>query len=190
MNSAFLNVRFTERLNNMILTKKISVRTLYLILSFILIVPGCTMNYSFTGASVPPELETISVQYFENRAPVIYPSLSQELTDALKDRFQSRTRLQLTNDLGDADFEGTIVQYRTQPVSVQADEQAHLERLTITVEVTYTNTADPDLDFETRFTRHEDYDARQGLEAVEADLVKKIIDQITEDIFNRAFVNW
>lgn len=148
------------------------------------------MNYSFSGASIPPQLETVSVQYFDNRAPVIYPSLSQELTDDLKDAFQSRTRLRLVNDIGDADFEGFIEQYRTQPVSVQADEQANLERLTISVRVSYTNTADPEQDFETSFSRHEDYDARAGLEAVEAQLVEKIIDQLTEDIFNRAFVNW
>ena len=153
-------------------------------------VQGCTMNYSFTGASIPPQLETISVQYFDNRAPVIYPSLSQDLTDALKDMFQSRTRLRLINEPGDADFEGVIEQYRTQPVSVQADERANLERLTISVRVSYTNTADPEMDFETTFSRHEDYDSRLGLEAVEADLVKKIIDQIAEDVFNRAFVNW
>jgi len=163
---------------------------LYVWLVFILFLPGCSVNYSFSGASIPPQLQTISVQYFDNRAPVIYPSLSQELTDALKDRFQSRTRLRLINDIGDADFEGVIEQYRTQPVSVQADERANLERLTISVRVTYVNTADPEQNFEATFSRHEDYDAVTGLEAVEADLVKKIIDQLTEDIFNRAFVNW
>ncbi|TVR73566.1 MAG: hypothetical protein EA408_04490 [Marinilabiliales bacterium] len=161
-----------------------------LFLVMILASSGCTVNYSFTGASIPTQLETVSVQYFDNRAPVIYPSLSQDLTDALKDRFQSRTRLRLVNDIGDADFEGEITQYRSQPLAVQADERASLERLTISVRVVYTNSADPDLDFETTFTRHEDYDARVGLEAVETDLVKKIIDQIVEDVFNRAFVNW
>ena len=157
---------------------------------FLLFLTGCTVNYSFTGASIPPQLETVSVQYFDNRAPVIFPALSQDLTDALKDTFQSRTRLSLVNDLGDANFEGSITQYRTQPVSIQADEQANLERLTVSVRVVYTNAADPEQDFETTFTRHEDYDARQGLEAVEADLVKKIIGQIAEDVFNQAFVNW
>lgn len=166
-------------------------RTVFVfIFMLIAAVTGCTVNYSFTGASIPPQLESVSVQYFDNRAPVIYPSLSQDLTDALKDKFQSRTRLRLVNDIGDADFEGEITQYRTQPVAVQADERASLERLTISIRVVYTNTADPDMDFEATFTRHEDYDARMGLEAVEADLVKKIIDQIVEDVFNRAFVNW
>jgi len=150
---------------------------------------GCKY-YSFTGASIPVELETVSVQYFENRAPIINPSLSQDLTESLKDMFQSRTRLSLTNDIGDADFQGVIENYRTQPVSIQADEQANLERLTITIRVSYTNSADPDLDFETTFSRYEDYDARAGLEAVEAELVENIISQLTEDIFNRAFVNW
>jgi hypothetical protein len=165
------------------------IKALYFIFFILLTFSGCKF-YSFTGASISPELKTISVQYFENRAPVVYPTLSQEFTEALKDRFQARTPLQLVNDIGDADFEGTIEQYRTQPVSVQADERANLERLTITIRVTYSNIADPELDFNTSFSRHEDYDAQMGLEAVEADLVKKIIDQLTEDIFNRAFVNW
>jgi hypothetical protein len=173
----------------MILIEKRRTGAFFIVFAIITLIPGCKY-YSFTGASIPPQLETISVQFFENRAPIVNPSLSQELTDALKDRFQARTPLRLTNDLGDADFEGTITDYRTQPVSVQADERANLERLTISVRVTYTNTADPELNFETSFSRHEDYDARQGLQAVEADLVRKIIDQLTEDIFNRAFVNW
>lgn len=163
---------------------------LYMFLVVISLTPGCTMNYSFTGASISPELETISVQYFDNRAPVVFPSLSQDLTDALKDMFQSRTRLRLINDIGDADFEGVIEQYRTQPVSVQADEQANLERLIISVRVSYKNIADSEQNFETTFSRHEDYDARIGIEPVENDLVKKIISQLTEDIFNAAFVNW
>ncbi len=162
----------------------------YFIYLVLLLVQGCTANYSFSGASIPPELETVSVQYFENRAPLVYPSLSQDLTDALKDRFQARTKLRLVNDIGDANFEGTIEQYRTQPVSIEADEQANLERLTITVRVSYTNVADPELDFSTSFSRYEDYDARQGLEAVEGELVEKIIEQLSEDIFNQAFVNW
>lgn len=161
----------------------------YIFLAISLATSGCKY-YSFTGASIPPELETVSVEYFENRAPIINPSLSQDLTESLKDMFQSRTSLKLTNDIGDAHFEGVIENYRTQPVSIQADEQANLERLTITVRVSYTNTADPELDFETSFSRYEDYDARTGLEAAEAELVDNIVSQLTEDIFNRAFVNW
>jgi hypothetical protein len=173
----------------MISIKNIRAGVMIVVFALIISLPGCKY-YSFTGASIPPQLETISVQIFENRAPIVNPSLSQDMTNALKDRFQARTPLKLTNDIGDADFEGTITDYRTQPVSVQADERANLERLTISVRVRYTNTADPDLNFDTSFSRHEDYDARQGLDAVEADLVRKIIDQLTEDIFNRAFVNW
>lgn len=163
--------------------------SIYIFLAISLVTSGCKY-YSFTGASIPAELETVSVQYFENRAPIVNPSLSQDITDALKDMFQSRTRLRLTNDIGDANFEGVIENYRTQPAAIQADERAERERLTITIRVSYTNTADPDQNFETSFSRFEDYDARQGLEAAEAELVDNIITQLTEDIFNRAFVNW
>jgi hypothetical protein len=151
---------------------------------------GCKISYSFTGASISPEMQTVSVQDFQNRAPVVFTTLSRDLSEALKDRFQSQTRLKLINGIGDADFEGEIRDYRTQPLALQADEVTARERLTVSVWVKYTNAKDPEQSFETTFSRFEDFDSDLGLSAVEADLVKKIIDQLTQDIFNRAFVNW
>ena len=151
---------------------------------------SCSMKYSFSGASIAPEMLTISVDEFQNRAPVVFTSLSRDLTESLKDRFQSQTRLKLINGIGDAHFEGEIRDYRTQPLALQANEVTARERLTITIWVKYTNVADVKQNFETTFSRYEDFDSSVGLSAVEADLVKKMIDELTQDIFNRAFVNW
>jgi len=151
---------------------------------------SCNMKYSFTGASISPDMKTVSVENFQNRAPVVFTTLSRDLSEALKDRFQSQTRLRLINGIGDAHFEGEIRDYRTQPLALQANEITARERLTITVWVKYTNVADPKQNFETTFNRYEDFDSATGLAPVEADLVKKMIDQLTQDIFNRAFVNW
>lgn len=157
---------------------------------FLLIAGGCSVNYSFTGASISPSLETISVQYFQNNAPTSTPTLSQDLTETMQDVFERRTRLTLVNDIGDVNFEGEITDYRTAPLSVGADERASRERLTISVRVRFSNSVDPDQNFERTFTRHADYDAETGLDAVEEQLVEKIIDELIQDIFNYAFVNW
>ncbi len=151
---------------------------------------GCKINYSFTGASISPDIKTISVQYFPNMADIIQPTLSQDFTDALKDRFKSQTRLTFVNELGDVDFSGEITDYSTQPVAITGNEAAALNRLTITVRIKYTNSIDTEQNFDTSFSRYAEYSSSQSLSEVEGNLIKEIVEQLTEDIFNRAFVNW
>ena len=79
------------------------------LLSFLISQSSCfTMKYSTTGASIPVEARTVSVQFFENRAPLVEATLSQRITDALKDYIQANSRLILVNGIGDLDFEGEI----------------------------------------------------------------------------------
>jgi hypothetical protein len=147
------------------------------------------MSYSFSGASTEG-LKTVSIQYFQNRASLVQPGLSQSLTDALIDKCKAQTNLNIVNGLGDANFEGQITDYNTRPLTVSADATAAMNRFTIKVEVKYTDSNNPDNSFEQAFSRYEDYDSAKDLSEVEADLSKKIIEMIVEDIFNRAFVNW
>lgn len=160
-------------------------------LSFLLLslLAGCGI-YSFTGASIAPEIKTISIQYFSNQAALVQPTLSQTLTDALKDRFMQQTTLNVVNGRGDLNIEGAIVNYNTQPVAIQADDKAALNRLTITVRVTFTNELDEKQNFETNFSRYEDYDSKLSLASVEENLIKVITDALVDDIFNKAVVNW
>jgi Lipopolysaccharide-assembly len=151
---------------------------------------GCKVSYSFSGASISPQVKTVSVQYFQNRASLVQPGLSQDLTDALKDKCQSQTNLQSVNGIGDVNFEGEISDYNTRPQTVAADAQAALNRFTISVKVKFTNSVDPDLSFEQTFSRYEDYNSNLDLSQVEKDLSDKIVEMIVEDIFNQAFVNW
>ncbi len=150
---------------------------------------GCKVSYSFSGASTEG-LKTVSIQYFQNRASLVQPGLSQTLTDALIDKCKSQTNLGVVNGLGDANFEGEISDYNSKPLTVSADATAAVNRFTITVKVKFTNALNPDLSYEESFSRYEDYDSSQDLSQVEGDLSSKIIDFIVEDIFNRAFVNW
>lgn len=151
---------------------------------------GCKVTYSFSGVSISPLIKTISIQYFQNRASLVQPGLSQNLTDALIDKCKAQTGRSLTNGMGDVNFEGEITEYNTKPITVAAGERAAMNRFTITVKVKYTNSVNPELSYEKTFTRYEDYDSNLNLSNMEKELTDKIIVLIVEDIFNAAFVNW
>jgi hypothetical protein len=150
---------------------------------------ACKVSYSFTGASTKG-LTTVSIQYFQNRASLVQPGLSQSLTDALIDKCKSQTSLKTVNGIGDANFEGEISDYYTRPLTVGADAEAAMNRFTITVKVKFTNSVDPELSFEQTFSRYQDYNSNLDLSQVEKELADKIVEMIVEDIFNQAFVNW
>ena len=162
----------------------------FLSLFGLLLFSGCKMNYSFTGASIPPEVKTISIDYFENNAPLIQPTLSQLFTEALKDKFLSETNLTLISANGDFNLEGSIIGYSISPVAIQGNETAALNRLTITVKVKFTNTKDEKQNFESSLTRFEEYESSLQLSDAEEDLNNLINEQIIEDIFNKTVVNW
>ncbi len=171
-------------------------RILILILSILILgaTPGCKITYSFSGASISPDVKTISVQFFPNRADlnggVIRAGFDQQFTDALKDKFRAQTGLEFVNGIGDVNFEGEITGYSTAPMAITGDEVAALNRFTVAVRVKYTNALQPDQNFENVFTRYADYESSQDLSSVEDDLLEQILEQITEDVFNKAFVNW
>jgi hypothetical protein len=162
---------------------------LLLLIIGLTILNECSVSYKFTGASTVG-LRTVSIQYFQNRAPLVQPGLAQYITDALIDKCKSQTNLKYTNDVGDVNFEGEIKDYNTRPLTVAADAMAAMNRFTITVNVKYTNSVDPELSFEQTFSRYQDYDSNLDLSQVEKDLSDKIVEMIVEDIFNQAFVNW
>jgi len=147
--------------------------------------------YSFTGASIPEELQTVTVDIFENNAPLVVPYLSQDFTEALKNRIRNQSRLSMVRTDGDATFEGRITGYSINPTAVQGNDRAGLNRLTITVTVKYTNKFNEKLNFEQPFSRFQDFSTANGpIQSQEQQLIKQINDMLTEDIFNRAFANW
>ncbi len=191
----YLNGLFTEKSKSMELKCRNLISSAGNFLISVLIIcefiflSGCKVSYSFSGASTEG-LKSVSVQYFQNRASLVQPGLSQNLTDALIDKCKAQTSLSVVNGLGDVNFEGEIADYNTRPLTVSADATAATNRFTISVKVKFTNAVDPDLSFEQSFSRYEDYDSSLDLSQVEAELSEKIIGMIVEDIFNRAFVNW
>ncbi|PCH86277.1 MAG: hypothetical protein COB88_08425 [Flavobacteriales bacterium] len=149
---------------------------------------GCKISLS--GASTTPEMKTVSVQYFPNNAALVQPTLSQSLTEALKERLIAETNMSLVEQNGDLSFEGAITGYAVSPVAIQQNETAAMNRLSVNIHVKFTNYVNEKLSFETNFMRYEDYLSTDDLSAVEDQLIKSISDQLVEDIFNKALVNW
>lgn len=158
-----------------------------------MLIAGCktmSINYSFSGVNISPDIQTVTVDYFPNRAPVVQAQLSQLFTDALVDKIQSNTSLELVPAGGDVMFSGEIRDYNTRPTAITGAETAARNRLTIGIRVVYTNNIEPESSFESTFSRYEEYDSSQSLADVEEELIDLIIENILEDIFNKAFVNW
>lgn len=146
--------------------------------------------YSFSGASIPAEAKTVSVQYFPNQAQLINPLLSENFTTALRDAIMNQTSLDMVDSGGDLSFEGEIVDYRTTPVAITAGQTAALNRLTITVNVRFVNNFDESKNFETKFSNYVEYPSDQELNSVQESLTATIVEALVEDVFNKALVNW
>jgi len=159
------------------------------ILMTVLVIGGCGV-YSFTGASISPDVKTVSIKYFPNNSILVQPTLSRRFTEALRDKFTNQTSLTLVSSNGDLMFEGEITGYSTEPVAIQGDQKAALQRLKITVNVRFTNNKNEKQNFESSFSRFADYDASSRLSDVEDGLIDQINDELTQDIFNKAVVNW
>ncbi len=159
-----------------------------LALAVLLLVAGCKI-YSFTGASVSGK--TIYIRVLENRAPNLVPALSATLTDKVRSRILSQTGLApVTDPAADYEVSGSITQYAVTVTGTQNNQQATQNRLTISVQVTFTNRLDEKASFAQSFTRFADFSASQTLQAVEGALIETIGLQLADDVFNKAFVNW
>jgi hypothetical protein len=166
------------------------VKKIQLILIIVVLPLFLVSCYSFSGASIAPEVKTIAISYFPNRAPNVQPTLSSVFTEGLKDRFVTQTNLELVNRNGDLTFEGAITGYQVSAQAYQGNETAALNRLTITINVSFVNRLQPEMNFESSFSRYADFESTQSLAAVESALIEEIVAQLTEDVFNKALVNW
>ena len=162
----------------------------FLFLLFLVFINNGCHVYSFSGASISPDIKTVSIGFFNNRAAIVQPTLSQSFTEKLKDKFVSQTNLRVSDQESDLTFEGYISDYHTLPISIQGNETAAQNRLSITVFVKFVNAKDPKQNFETPFTRYYDYNSQLTLTSIEQEAITQINKQLIDDIFNRAISNW
>lgn len=154
-----------------------------------LIVHSCGI-YSFSGTSIQSDVKTVTINYFEYKALRVNPSLSNELTEAIKDQFRRLTRLEEVDIEGDLEISGEITGYDVKAMAVTADEVAAQNRLTVNVKIYFTNRKYPEDDFEKSFSAYADYDSSNTLDAMESQLCEEIIEKLVEDIFNATVANW
>ena len=161
-----------------------------LILLGVQLVSACGI-YSFSGTSIQPDVKTITIPYVEYRALRVNPSLSNDLTEALKEKFRKLTRLEEVDVDGDLEVICEVTGYDTKATAVTADELASQTRLTVTVKVDFINRKHSEEEFQNKtFSAYEDFDATLSLDAVEAGLCESIIEKLVEDIFNATVAQW
>lgn len=152
---------------------------------------GYKVTYNLSGGSIPPEAKTFSVAYFPNNAPMVAPTLSNALTEGLRDKFSRQTRLQQVEEGGDFAFEGEISNYSSTTASVSSGDYALQNRLTITVKVSFQNAVDQTLSFNNKsFSSYADYDSSQLLVDVQDQLIEDIVEDLVNDIYMAAAGNW
>ncbi|WP_339837727.1 LptE family protein [uncultured Flavobacterium sp.] len=165
-------------------------KTHYIVVVLVSIVLNSCGAYNFTGAK-PIEAKTFQVNYFANNADLIQPGIERTFTLKLQDLIQNQTNLNLTNTGGELLFEGEITEYRITPMTATADQTAAQNRLTISINVRYTNRNKEEDDFEKRFSFYDDFNGNTQLTG--SQLTKSldvIFDRITQDIFNEALAKW
>lgn len=156
----------------------------------VFVVTSCGI-YSFTGTSIQPDVKTITINYFEYKALKVNPSLSNTVTEALKDKFTKMTKLELVDLDGDLEIIGEITGYDVKATAITANEQAAQNRLTVNVKITFIDRKYPENSFENKsFSAYADFDAMQQLDAVESSLCEEIVEKLCEDMFNATVANW
>lgn len=164
-----------------------------MLLTIAVLCAGCgyKVTYNLSGGSIPPEAQTFSVAYFPNNAPMVAPTLSNALTEGLRDKFSRQTRLQQVEEGGDFAFEGEITNYSSTTASVSSGDYALQNRLTITVKVNFQNAVDQTTSFNNKsFSSYADYDAAQLLIDVQDQLIEEIVEDLVNDIYMAAAGNW
>lgn len=154
------------------------------------IVQSCGI-YSFTGTSIQPDVKTVTIPFFEYKALKVNPNLSNQMTEALQEKFIRLTRLELVDIDGDLEVVGAITGYDVKATAITATEQAAQNRLTVSVKISFANKKYPEESFDEKsFSAYADFDATQSLDAVESTLCEEIVEKLCEDIFNGTVANW
>lgn len=164
---------------------------LIVILPVLMMQSSCRVGYSFTGASVSPNVKTINIHNFPNNASLVIPTLSRNFTQSLRDYFTTQTSLSLVEGNADLDLDGAITGYNISPTAIQGNETAAMNRLTITVHVKYVDKTNEKNNFEADFAKYIDYPStpEPGPSGFEA-LIEVVTNQLVTDIFNRSLANW
>ncbi len=161
-----------------------------LALMSLFLLSGCGY-YNFTGRTGQIDAKTFQVNFFQNNADLVEPGIDRTFTLALQDLIQNQTNLNLVSNSGDLVYEGEIVDYRITPMTATADQQAAQNRLTIRINVRFSNRKKETDNFEKTFEFYNDFkgtDLPTG--SVLNSAIQTIFERITQDIFNESLAKW
>jgi len=165
------------------------IKTIAILAALMAVLCSCGI-YSFTGTSIQPDVQTVTINYFEYQALKVNPTLSNDITEAVKKEFKKMTSLEQVDMDGDLEIEGSVTGYDVSASAITADEVAAQNRLTVSVKIKFTNRKHPEDDLEKSFSQYADYDSTQSLEAVESTLCTEIVDKLVQDIINATIAQW
>lgn len=166
-------------------------KSILISLLLMLLLASCSIKYSLNGASIDyTKIKTVSIADFQNLAPTVYPPLAQRFTEDLKDRFQRQTRLRDIPTNGDLSIEGEIVGYDLSAEAVQENAFAAKTRLTLRINVRFTNKVNEEESFEREFTSFGTFDSSQMFVDVQDQLCQELTKDIINQIFNATVENW
>lgn len=164
---------------------------IFIAVAILIVASACTVSYKFNGASIDyTKTRTISIRSFPNQATLVYPQLAPMFNETLRDLYSRQTRLRQVTDNGDLMIEGEITDYSITPMSVGEDGISKETRLSITVNVRFANKANPEKDFERKFSAFQNFSNAQTLNQVQEELCQTIVNEITETIFNQTVADW
>ena len=146
--------------------------------------------YSFTGTNIQPDVKTVTIPLVEYKALTVNPSLANDLTEALQEKFRKLTSLEQVEEDGDLELVCEVTGYDVKATAITAGEVAAQNRLTVTVKIEFTNRKYPEDDVSQSFSAYEDFDSTLTLSEVEGTLCETIIEKIVADIFNATVAQW
>jgi hypothetical protein len=141
---------------------------------------------------MPEEWKSFSLITLTNNAPNAPLSYSANLSEQIKDGIQNGTRLALNpeNGKGEVVIEGSINGYTVLPVALQEGDNAAKNRLTVSVQFTFSISAPSEETMTLNSTRFIDYDSNTDLATAEGTLLEEISKQIIQDVINKLYSNW
>ncbi len=153
---------------------------------------SCSISYKFNGSSIDyTKTRSISISDFPNTAELVYPPLSQVFSEKLRDSYTRQTRLQVMSKGGDLHLEGEIVGYQLTPMAISADSYSSQTKLTLTIKVRFSNNKNPQEDFEKTYSAFQTFDSNNNtLNAVQDELIKTMVNDIVDNIYNDTVAKW
>jgi hypothetical protein len=148
---------------------------------------GC---YSFRGISIPPTAETYYIDLFGVEATSAPANMGQDFTRELTDKVRNESRLKLSESNPDLNFSGSITKFQVSAINPEPNARVGSNRLTIDIRVTYEDEQEEDNDWQQTFSYFVDFPSDRNLLDLQDQLIQEAYDQITEDIFNKAFTDW